>query len=48
MEHTVLVPLAGCWTLLLTGPVTRKRGFWVKGEFKKANEFLLRARRGSL
>ncbi len=40
-RHTVRVDKGGCWTLLLTGKVVRKWGFWVKGKFKKANKYFL-------
>jgi hypothetical protein len=40
-RHYVKVPDGGCWTLLLTGPVVRKWGFWVRGKFRKANKYFL-------
>lgn len=40
-RHTVVIDRHGCWTLLLTGPVRRKWGFWVNGKFKKANKYFL-------
>lgn len=27
------------WTIMLTGPESRKWGFWVNGKFKKANKY---------
>jgi hypothetical protein len=30
-EHKHTVETQGCWTVLFTGPVIRKWGFWVKG-----------------
>lgn len=30
-KHTVRVDDGGCWSLLLTGPKSRKWGFWIKG-----------------
>ena len=40
-SHTVKVNPGGCWTLVITGPQTRKWGFYVKGKFKKANKYFL-------
>lgn len=34
-RHYVEVPAGGCWTFLVTGPPTRKWGFWVGGKFKR-------------
>lgn len=31
----------GVWTIVLTGPKSRKWGFWVNGKFKKANKYFL-------
>lgn len=31
-KHYVEVNPGGCWTVLLTGPVVRKWGYWVKGK----------------
>lgn len=33
--HYVKVADGGCWTFLITGPMTRKWGFWVNGKFKR-------------
>lgn len=33
--HYVDVAKGGCWTFLITGPMTRKWGFWVNGKFKR-------------
>lgn len=33
--HYVDVAEGGCWTILITGPMTRKWGFWVNGKFKR-------------
>lgn len=33
--HYVKVSEGGCWTLLITGPMVRKWGFWVNGKFKR-------------
>ncbi len=33
--HYVKVADKGCWTFLITGPMTRKWGFWVNGKFKR-------------
>jgi hypothetical protein len=45
-RHTVVVPAVGCWTLLLTGPVVRRWGFWVarpRGlKFLKQNKYFWR------
>lgn len=38
-QHTVIPDADGCWTLLLTGPVRRRWGFWVKGKFRKASRY---------
>jgi hypothetical protein len=46
-RHTVkLVPGQHCWTIMLTGPVVRKWGFYVRGQsnkvkFKKSNKYFL-------
>lgn len=37
-RHCVKV-LEPTWTIMLTGPATRKWGFWVNGKFKKANKY---------
>ena len=42
-RHYVEVPPTGCWTLVLTGPIVRRWGFWVKGRFRKANKYFLEA-----
>ena len=34
-KHYVDVPKGGCWTLVFTGPMIRKWGFWVNGKFKR-------------
>lgn len=33
-KHTVVVDKGGCWSLLLTGPVSRNFGFWIPGRDK--------------
>lgn len=33
--HYVKVADGGCWTILITGPMSRKWGFWVNGRFKR-------------
>lgn len=38
-QHTVNVNKGGCWSVLLTGPTTRRWGFWVKGKFRKRNKY---------
>ena len=38
-KHTVMVPECGAWTIMLTGPVIRKWGFWVNGRFRKRNRY---------
>ena len=40
-RHTVEVADGGCWTVLLTGKVVRRWGFWVNGKFKKTNKYFL-------
>jgi len=40
-SHTVYVGDTGCWTIIITGPIVRKWGFWVNGKFKKANKYFL-------
>lgn len=40
-RHYVKVHKGGCWSLLLTGPVRRKFGFWVGEKWKKANKYFL-------
>lgn len=40
-SHSVKVDKGGAWTFLLTGPKTRKWGFWVKNKWKKANKYFL-------
>lgn len=40
-RHTVLVDSGGCWTLMLTGPMVRKWGFWPGGRFMKSNKYFL-------
>lgn len=39
--HTTEVAPSGCWTIVLTGPVVRRWGFWVKDRWVKANKFFL-------
>lgn len=34
-KHYVKVEDGGCWTILLTGPMMRKWGFWVDGKMKR-------------
>jgi hypothetical protein len=38
-RHTVIPSQHGCWTIIITGPVSRKWGFWVAGKFRKANKY---------
>lgn len=33
--HYVDVPEGGCWTILVTGKLKRKWGFWVNGKLKR-------------
>ncbi len=40
-RHAVLPDAGGAWTLLVTGPVVRRWGFWVHGRFVKANKYFL-------
>lgn len=40
-RHTVVVDPGGCWTVMLTGPVSRRWGFWPKGRFMKTNKYFL-------
>lgn len=40
-KHTTEVWPGGCWTIIITGPIIRKWGFWVNGKFKKSNKFFL-------
>jgi hypothetical protein len=40
-KHSVHVDQGGAWTLLLTGPKTRKWGFQVSKKWKKANKYFL-------
>lgn len=37
--HYVRVPPGGCWSLLLTGPIVREFGFWVRGRWRKSNRY---------
>jgi hypothetical protein len=39
--HTVFPLEGGCWTIIITGPKSRKWGFWVKGKFVKMNKYFL-------
>lgn len=43
-RHTVEVNPGGCWTLILTGPVSRVWGFWVRNgaKFMKTNKYFLK------
>jgi hypothetical protein len=34
-RHYVEVPKEGCWTFLITGPLIRKWGFWIREKFKR-------------
>ncbi len=36
-EHKHTVETKGCWTLVLTGPVIRKWGFWLRNKSKTAD-----------
>lgn len=38
-RHTVYPGRDGCWTLVITGPVSRSWGFWPNGRFVKANKW---------
>lgn len=40
-KHTVKVDPGGAWTLLLTGPKSRKWGFWLGRKWKKSNKYFL-------
>jgi hypothetical protein len=40
-KHYVKVIPPGCWTLVFTGPIMRRWGFWVKGKFKRVNKYFL-------
>lgn len=40
-QHTVYPGPDGAWTLMITGPQSRKWGFWPKGKFVKANKWFL-------
>lgn len=31
----------GVWTIILTGPMVRRWGFWVNGKFRKSNKYFL-------
>lgn len=41
-KHYVDVPEGGCWTVLVTGPMVRKWGFWVDGKFKRPLKYFHR------
>lgn len=41
-RHTVVVDPGGCWTILLTGPQSRRWGFWVKNKFVRSNKYFLK------
>ena len=38
-QHTVFPDAGGAWTIIITGPIVRKWGFWVNGKFRKANKY---------
>lgn len=38
-KHTVKIRKPGTWTLLITGPVERRWGFWVKGRLWKRDRY---------
>lgn len=40
-QHSVKVGKGGAWTVLLTGPKTRKWGFQVGKKWKKSNKYFL-------
>lgn len=40
-RHTVKVLRPGTWTLLVTGPVTRRWGFWVNGKLVKRDKYFV-------
>jgi len=40
-RHWVEIPPQGAWTIIFTGPIIRRWGFWVRGKFKKANKYFL-------
>lgn len=37
--HSVQVAPGGCWTIMLTGPVSRDWGFWVDGTWMRMRRF---------
>jgi len=39
--HSVEVNPGGCWTILFTGPIVRRWGFWVEKKWKKSNKYFL-------
>lgn len=36
-SHTVIA--TDCWSIIFTGPKTRKHGFWVDGKWRKSNKY---------
>lgn len=40
-SHTVKVDPGGCWSILITGPKTRRWGFWVGKKWTKSNKYFL-------
>jgi hypothetical protein len=38
-KHTVKILEPGTWTFLITGPVMRRWGFWVKGKLWKRDKY---------
>lgn len=38
-KHTIVVDSGGVWTVLITGPQTRRWGFWVNNKWKKSNKY---------
>lgn len=37
--HSVIVDPGGCWTVMLTGPVSRDWGFWVDGTWMRMRKY---------
>lgn len=38
-HHVHAVDTAGCWSLVITGPIQRRWGFWDAGIFRRAAEY---------
>lgn len=44
--HTVrIAPGEQCWSLLLTGPIMRRWGFWRRGRWVRSNRYFLEEKR---